>query len=84
MFLVEKIGQLILITLEGLVENNSIDIIKAQLKVLIEKEAEAVVSINHSSYKDKKINIDIETGVVEILKFCHDRGIRVYSYYSKE
>ncbi len=81
MYLVEKIGNLILITLEGEVTDDEIDTIKVKLKKLAEVATDdVVVSFNFSKNKGKRMSFIMEMKINELLKFCHLSGLRVYSY----
>ena len=83
MFIVEKIGKLILITMEGILDPNAVEIMKIQLKEITESEVEAVVSINHANIKGGDKVSEIGRAAEEIVNFCKKNGIRVYSYYNK-
>ena len=83
MYLVEKIGNLILITIETEVKEEEIDEIKVQLtKVAEMAKDDVVVSINLSEAAvDKQMmNFSLESKINELLKFCYLSGLRVYSY----
>lgn len=81
MYLVEKIGNLILITLEGEVTDEEIDTIKVKLKKLAEVATDdVVVSFNFSQKKGMRMSFIMEMKINELLKFCHLSGLRVYSY----
>ena len=81
MYQVEKIGNLILVTLEGEVTNEEIDTIKDELKKVAEVvKDEVVVSFNFSHRKGLRMSFTLEMKINELLKFCHLSGLRVYSY----
>ncbi len=81
MYLVEKIGNLILVTFEGDVKDIDIDTIKGELKKLAEVAVDdVVVSFNFSQKKDQGLSFTLEQKINELLKFCHLSGLRVYSY----
>ncbi len=81
MYLVEKIGNLILITLEGDVTDEEIDTIKSKLKKIAEVATDdVVVSFNFSQQKGNRMSFTTEMKINELLKFCHLSGVRVYSY----
>lgn len=82
MYLLEKIGQLILITLEGQVSNEEIENIKNQLMEIINKEGidEVVVSLSTSPPKVDKTTPEMQESMQEIIEFCNEHGIRIYSY----
>lgn len=80
MYEVEKIGNLVLITLEGDVSEEEISSIKNQLKKVAEvPNDDVVVSFNLTKSK-KSTAFEIENRKNELLKFCHLSGLRVYSY----
>lgn len=83
MFIVERIGQLILVTMEGILDAYAVEIIKIQIKKIAESEVEAVVSINHANIKAGDKVSEIGRAAKEIVNFCKKNGIRVYSYYNK-
>ena len=82
MYLLEMIGQLILITLEGLVNNEEIENVKNQLKEIIDKEGinEVVVSLSTSPPEADKTTLEMKERMQEIVGFCNEHGIRIYSY----
>jgi len=82
MYLVEKIGQLVLITLEDLVMGEEIEIIKNQLKKISAKEGvdEVVVSLSTSPPESDKTTPEMQKSMQEIIEFCNEQGIRIYSY----
>jgi hypothetical protein len=75
MFLVEKIGNLILITLEGEVSDDEID-----TKIGEVAKDDVVVSFNFSKGKGNRMSFTMEMKINELLKYCHLSGLRVYSY----
>jgi len=80
MYEVEKIGNLVLITLEGDISEEEIYSIKDQLKKVAEvPNDDVVVSFNLTKTK-KATAFEIENRKNELLKFCHLSGLRVYSY----
>lgn len=80
MYLVEKIGNLVLITLEGDVSEGEISSIKNQLKKVAEvPNDDVVVSFNLTKAK-KATAFELENRKNELLKYCHLSGLRVYSY----
>jgi hypothetical protein len=86
MYLVEKIGNLVLITLEDDIAHTEIEEIKIQLTRIAEKaKDDVVVSINMSekAKKKEKMNFTLENKINELLKFCYLSGLRVYSYRFK-
>ena len=81
MYLVEKIGNLILITLEGKVTDDEIITIKSKLKDIAEVvKDDVVVSFNLQPQKIQAMSFTLESKVNDLLKFCHISGLRVYSY----
>ena len=81
MYLVEKIGNLILVTFEGDVTHIEIDTIKNELKKIAEVAVDdVVVSFNFSQKKEPGLSFTLEQKINELLKFCHLTGLRVYSY----
>ena len=82
MYIVEKISNLILITLEDNITDEEIEEIKIKLAKIAEKARDdVVVSINMSEKaKQKGMQFTMETKINELLKFCYLAGLRVYSY----
>jgi hypothetical protein len=83
MVLIERIGPLILITLEGAVDDDEFQSITLQLKELSEKEDEVVVSLNHSTGEGdspREKDPATEKRYNEIIDYCLKTGIRMYSY----
>jgi hypothetical protein len=83
MYLVEKIGQLILITLECLVTEEDVISIEKQLKEIIDKEGneEMVVSISALPPEGEKLSPDLQECLATIVNFCEKNEIRIYSYH---
>jgi hypothetical protein len=83
MFLVEKIGNLILITIEGDIEDNQIENIKTKLTKIAEMaKDDVVVSFNLTERTRNEMSFTMENKINELLKYCHLTGLRVYSYRS--
>jgi hypothetical protein len=83
MYLVEKIGHLILITVEDDIALEEIKNIKTQLTKLAEMaKDDVVVSFNLSDQSKSEYNTTLENKINELLKFCYLSGLRVYSYRS--
>jgi hypothetical protein len=83
MYLVEKIGTLILITVEDDIAVDEIENIKHQLTKLAETaKDDVVVSFNLTDQVKGGMNFSLENKINELLKFCHLSGLRVYSYRS--
>ena len=82
MYIVEKIGDLILITIEDEILSEEIELIKKKLTHLAElTKNDVVVSIYNSDENSKKANtVDLE--INSLLKYCNSLGLRVYSYES--
>jgi len=81
MYLVEKIGNLILITIEGDIKEEEIETIKSQLSKIAEMaKDDVVVSFNLSDHTKSVMTFTLENKINELLKFCHLSGLRVYSY----
>lgn len=83
MYIVEKIGNLILITIEESIKEKEIDEIKVKLIEIAEKSKDdVVVSINLSedAKKREEMNFTLENKINDLLKFCYLSGLRVYSY----
>jgi hypothetical protein len=86
MYLVEKIGKLILITLEGLVTNQEVETIKKQLREIIDKEnkddddEELVVSLSTKLPEGNELTPEMKKNVLEIVEFCEKNELRIYSY----
>ena len=83
MYLVEKISNLILITLEDNITEAEIEEVKIKLTKIAEMaKDDVVVSINLSEKaKQKKgMQFTLENKINELLKFCYLSGLRVYSY----
>lgn len=84
MYLVEKIGQLILITLEGTVKEEEVESIKKELKEIAAKEPvadeELVVSLSIKPVPGKETPPEMQKYILEIVEFCKECGFRLYSY----
>ncbi len=83
MYIVEKIGDLILITIENDILTDEIDQIKERLAQLASvSENNVVVSFYYENGDlDKATRIDNE--INNLLKYCDSVGLRVYSYRSE-
>jgi len=81
MYLVEKIGNLILITIEGEIQDEEIEVIKSRLTRIAEMaKDDVVVSFNLTEHTKSKMSFTLEHKINDLLKFCHLSGLRVYSY----
>jgi mannitol-specific phosphotransferase system IIBC component len=83
MYLVEKISNLILITLEDDITEAEIEEVKIKLTKIAEMaKDDVVVSINMSekAKQKKSMQFTLENKINELLKFCYLSGLRVYSY----
>ena len=83
MYLVEKISNLILITLEDNITEAEIEEVKIKLTKIAEMaKDDVVVSINLSEKAKQKeaMQFTLENKINELLKFCYLSGLRVYSY----
>lgn len=83
MFLVEKISNLILITIEEDITEAEIEEVKIKLTKIAEMaKDDVVVSINMSEKAKQKeeMQFTLESKINELLKFCYLSGLRVYSY----
>jgi len=82
MYMLEKIGQLILITLEENLSQQDILELKNELGKIAEKEDEVVVSFNLANVDGQKIPVksEIENKLKEIIEFCERSKIRILSY----
>ena len=83
MYLVEKISNLILITLEDNITAEEIEEVKIKLTKIAEMaKDDVVVSINMSekAKQKKSMQFTLENKINELLKFCYLSGLRVYSY----
>jgi hypothetical protein len=83
MYLVEKISNLILITLEDDITDAEIEEVKIKLTKIAEMaKDDVVVSINMSekAKQKKSMQFTLENKINELLKFCYLSGLRVYSY----
>jgi|GEM_PF-1111537 len=83
MYIVEKISNLILITLEDNITEAEIEEVKIKLAKIAEMaKDDVVVSINLSEKAKQKesMQFTLENKINELLKFCYLSGLRVYSY----
>lgn len=86
MYLVEKIGKLILITLEDLVTDQEVETIKKQLREIIDKEneedddEELVVSVSTKPPEGEELTLEMKKYILEIVEFCEKNELRIYSY----
>lgn len=80
MYLVERIGQLVLVTLEGLAEKEDVESIKKQLKEINNKDEELVVSLSIKSAEGDEVTPEMQKCVRDIVDFCKECEIRLYSY----
>jgi hypothetical protein len=86
MYLVEKIGKLILITLEGLVTDQEVETVKKHLKEIIDKEnkddadEELVVSVSTKPPAGEELTPEMKKYILEIVEFCEKNELRIYSY----
>ena len=84
MYVVEKIGDLILISLEGDVQEEEIEDIKAKLGSIAKvANDDVVVSFNLAHLEPSVMTFQIQQRVNDLLRFCHLSGLRVYSYSFK-
>ena len=83
MYLVEKIGNLILITLEGVVANEDMNTLEKKLKKIIDEEGneEMVVSLSALPTEADKTTPEMQKCLAEIIAFCEHYEIRIYSYH---
>lgn len=85
MYLVEKIGELILVTMEGSVTSEEIEAVKHQIKEIAKMEDEAVVSLKLLKPDGSRIPANEEKSRYnEIIEFCNKSDIRIYSYVYEE
>lgn len=82
MYLVEKIGHLILITLEGAATNVDMKTIEKKLKTIIDEEGneEMVVSLSALPPEADKTTPEIQESMAKIIELCRQYEIRIYSY----
>jgi collagenase-like PrtC family protease len=81
MYLVEKIGNLILVTFEDELTDVDIEAIKGELKKIAEVSLDqVVVSFNFSQRRIQGLSFTLEQKINELLKFCHLSGLHVYSF----
>ena len=85
MYLVEKLGELILVTMEGHVTSEEVEAVKHQIKEIAKMEDEAVVSLKLSKPDGGKISVEEEKNRYnEVIDFCNKSDIRIYSYVYEE
>ena len=85
MILVEKIGQLILVSMEGHITSEETQSLKKQLKDLADVEDDdAVVSLSISNPNGSQITSPDKSPYNEIIEFCNRSNIRIYSYIAEE
>ena len=77
MVLVEKFGQLILVTMEGSVTEEETQTAKKQLKDIAKIEDEAVVSFNVANPDGSEKPIKDLSSYNEIIEFCNKSNIRI-------
>lgn len=82
MYRLEKIGHLILITLEGDLNDTDIANIKGELTKMADVDDEVVVSLNvaGSDGSPRAPDSSEETNYNHIVNFCIEQDIRLYSY----
>lgn len=82
MYLVEKIGQLVLITLEGLITNEETKCIEKKIKEIIDEEGneEMVVSLSTTPPEADKTTPEMQKCMAKIIEMCEQYDIRIYSY----
>lgn len=86
MYLVEKIGKLILISMEDLVTSQEVENIKKQLKEIMDKEnkndadEELVVSVSAKPPEGEELTPETKKYILEIVEFCEKNELRIYSY----
>jgi hypothetical protein len=80
MYRIEKIGQLILVTMENEVSDEEIKTIKKELKNLAAVDDEVVVSLNQANMDGTKKPVDSKSRYQEIIDYCIESSIRIYSY----
>lgn len=82
MYIVEKIGDLILITVENAILQDEIITIKSKLKKLSEVSKNDVVVSIYCSDENNENKHNVEVEINKLLKYCSNLGLRVYSYKS--
>ena len=81
MYLVEKLGELIMVTMEGHVTGEEVEAVKHQIKEIAKMEDEAVVSLKLSKPDGSRISVEEEKSRYnEVIDFCNKSNIRIYSY----
>ena len=83
MYLVEKLGELVLVTLEGQVTDDEIQAVKKQLGDVAEYQDEVVVSFYQNKADGTVRPMKEENRHQEIVDFCIQHNIRIYSYLSE-
>jgi hypothetical protein len=82
MYIVEKIGDLILITIENTVSQDEIITIKSKLRQLSEVSKNDVVVSIYCENENNENRQKIENEINELSRYCSHLGLRVYSYKS--
>lgn len=84
MYIVEKIGQLILITLEGPADRAEVESIKKQLVEITDKKSsedeELVVSLSIKPVGGGESTPEMQRCILDIVEFCKKSELRLYSY----
>lgn len=84
MYVVEKIGQLVLVTLEGLAEREEVESIKKQLAEITDKkiseDEELVVSLSIKPAGGIESTPEMQRCILDIVEFCKESELRLYSY----
>jgi len=80
MYLYETIDKLVLLTLEGYVTEPEFDEIREKLQSGRDNGQELVVSIDLSYLDREDSTREVEKGINDLLRFCHDSDIRVHFY----
>ena len=82
MYAVEKIGNLILITVEDDIDGEEVETIKQQLGKIAGLARDDVVvsfSLGEGALSEGG-GVMVEDKINDLLRFCHHSGLRVYSY----
>ena len=82
MYIAEKIGDLILITIENKISTEEINQIRQKLVELASISKDDVVVSIYCSETDKKSEQKLSVEINKLLKYCSGLGLRVYSYKS--
>ncbi len=82
MYIVEKIGDLILITIEDEISISEINQIRQKLIKLASISKDDVVVSIYCSDTDKNKKQKLALEINNLLKYCDELGLRVYSYKS--